>query len=389
MKAGWREVKLGEVIAKIGDHRGRTPPKLTKGKYRVLSAKNIKTGRIVSEDSVGYFDDELYEKYVRLELLRGDIIITSEAPFGEVYYWNTDEKAALSQRLFSVRMSEDVDSRYAYYYMISGDFQHEMAARASGTTVQGLRQPELLNCKFAYPPLAIQQRIAAVLGALDDKIELNRKMNANLEAQAQALFKSWFVDFEPFGGQMPNGWKKGRLDEIAEYNCGRISANELTILNFITTENMTADRGGVSAAASLPIIDQVPLFDRGDVLISNIRPYFKKIWRADCRGGRSADVLCLKAKAPILQFYLYRLLWDDAFFAYVMQSAKGTKMPRGDKLHILEYGCVVPTTEVLAKFNKMLCPICELIEKNVAESRKLAETRDALLPKLMKGEIEV
>lgn len=152
---------------------------------------------------------------------------------------------------------------------------------------------------------------------------------------------------------------------------------------------MVAGKGGVSAASSLSIIDQVPSFDPGDILISNIRPYFKKIWRADRRGGRSADVLCLKAKDSIFQFYLYRLLWDDEFFAYVMQSAKGTKMPRGDKRHILEYNCIEPNRDSVMKFNNLLRPMCELIESNINESRKLAEMRDALLPKLMKGSVSV
>lgn len=188
MKAGWKRVKLGEAISAIGDHRGRTPPKLTIGKYRVLSAKNIKTGKIVAEDSIGYFDDELYAKYVRMEIERGDIIITSEAPFGQVYYWNSDEKVALSQRLFSIRMNDGFEPRFVYYYLTTDRFQAELASRASGTTVMGLRQPELLKCEIICPPLPVQRRVAAVLGALDDKIELNRKMNANLEAQA--LFKS-------------------------------------------------------------------------------------------------------------------------------------------------------------------------------------------------------
>lgn len=187
---------------------------------------------------------------------------------------------------------------------------------------------------------------------------------------------------------MPKDWKKGRLGEIAEYNSGRISADELTVLNFITTENMVSERGGITAAASLPSTSLVPLFETGDVLVSNIRPYFKKIWRANCSGGRSADVLCLKARESTFRFYLYRLLWDDAFFAFVMQSAKGTKMPRGDKNHILEYSCVVPTHKILEKFNDLLRPMCELIERNALESRKLAELRDTLLPKLMKGEVE-
>lgn len=386
MRDGWQKVRLGDVaeilLGKMLDQ------KKNKGAYhKFLNNVSVRWGGFdLSGLGEMKFEEDEYDRYL---VRKGDIVMCEGGECGRCAMWKYEDPIFYQKALHRIRAGKSVDQVFLYYQLFDYFRSGKAKGVLTGTTIQHLPRQVLLDLEISLPTLATQKKIAAVLGVLDDKIELNRKMNANLEAQAQALFKSWFVDFEPFGGKMPKAWKKGRLDEIAEYNCGRISANELTILNFITTENMTADKGGVSAATSLPIIDQVPLFDRGDVLISNIRPYFKKIWRADCRGGRSADVLCLKAKAPILQFYLYRLLWDDAFFAYVMQSAKGTKMPRGDKRHILEYGCVVPTTEVLAKFNKMLCPICELIEKNVAESRKLAELRDTLLPKLMKGEIEV
>ena len=239
------------------------------------------------------------------------------------------------------------------------------------------------------PDLPTQRCIAAVLGALDDKIENNRKICENLEAQAQALFKSWFVDFEPWGGKMPEGWKKGKLRDIAGYDNRRIAASNLTVETYFSTENMLTDRGGVVAAASIPQSGEVPLCEEGSVLVSNIRPYFKKIYRATETAGHSADVLCFEAKDSSWQWYLYRLLWDDAFFAYVMSGVKGCKMPRGDKEQILDYGCVIPGADNVAEFNAVVEPMCQRITHCNKESRALAEMRDALLPQLMSGRLRV
>lgn len=239
------------------------------------------------------------------------------------------------------------------------------------------------------PPLPTQRKIAAVLGALDDKIENNRKICANLEAQAQAIFKSWFVDFEPFGGKMPQGWKMGKLGDVAIYRQGKIAANGLTAETYYSTENMLPDKQGLMPATSLPQIGEVPACEKGDVLISNIRPYFKKICFSWSHGGHSPDVLCLAAKNDNMRYWLYRQLWDDAFFAYVMSSAKGTKMPRGDKEQILAYAMAIPNENDVARFNAVIEPMCESIVRKGFESRSLAAMRDALLPKLMSGEIDV
>ena len=153
----WKEYKLGEVVTLTIDYRGKTPLKLggnwSSSGYRALSAKNIKTGHIVNEDSIRFVDEELYKKWMKDEVQRGDIFITSEAPFGQVYYWDSDEKIVLSQRLFCLRLSEDVCSKYVYYYMTTGAFQFELDGRATGTTVVGLRQPELLKCRIKLPSL--------------------------------------------------------------------------------------------------------------------------------------------------------------------------------------------------------------------------------------------
>ena len=116
------------------------------------------------------------------EIQRGDILITSEAPFGQIFYWDSDEKIVLSQRLFGVRIKKQYDSRFVYYYMTTNEFQSEMDHRATGTTVVGLRQPELMKCALRCPDYETPRKISAILTAIDNKIAVNEAINHNLAA---------------------------------------------------------------------------------------------------------------------------------------------------------------------------------------------------------------
>ena len=121
MKSNWRAYPLGEITELVIDYRGKTPKKLggdwSESGYRALSAKNIKTGHIVQPDTIRFVSEEMYHKWMKDEIQRGDIIITSEAPFGQILYWDSEEKIVLSQRLFGVRVKEEHDSKFVYYYM--------------------------------------------------------------------------------------------------------------------------------------------------------------------------------------------------------------------------------------------------------------------------------
>ena len=186
MKSDWKECCLGDAISLTIDHRGLTPKKLggdwaTSG-YRALSAKNVKTGKIVQTESIRYVDEEMYHRWMPIEIEYGDILVTSEAPFGEIYQWNCNEKIVLSQRLFGVRVDSSFDADYIYYYMTTESFKGEMHARATGTTVIGLRQPELLKCEIKYPDITTQKKIASFLRSIDEKMETNQKINDNLAA---------------------------------------------------------------------------------------------------------------------------------------------------------------------------------------------------------------
>ncbi len=180
----WNSAILSDAVELIIDYRGKTPKKLggdwcDEG-YRVLSAKNIKTGQIVQKDAIRYVDEELYYKWMKEEIKRGDILVTSEAPFGQIYYWDSDEKIVLSQSLFAMRIKKEFDSRYIYHYRTTSLFYEELSARAIGTTVIGLRQPELMKCKITYPNLGTQKKISAILCAFDRKKNVNMLINDNL-----------------------------------------------------------------------------------------------------------------------------------------------------------------------------------------------------------------
>ncbi len=186
MKSKWTEHSLEEIVSLTIDHRGLTPKKLggdwAECGYRALSAKNVKTGRIVQPESIRFVSEEMYHKWMPEEIEFGDILVTSEAPFGEILQWNSNEKIVLSQRLFGLRVSSYFDSEYIYYYMTTNEFQGEMRARATGTTVIGLRQPELLKCMVKAPNRDTQRKIASILGVLDRRIKINEQINDNLAA---------------------------------------------------------------------------------------------------------------------------------------------------------------------------------------------------------------
>ena len=194
MKSRWTSKPLGEIISLVIDYRGKTPKKLG-GDWslhgtKALSAKNIKTREIVQQDTIRYIDSTMYKAWMKDEIRRGDILITSEAPFGEVYYWDSDEKIALSQRLFAIRCRKEFYPSFIFQYMTSQMFQQELRGRATGTTVTGLRQPELLKCLISFPEYEEQVELADTLSALDARIANNKAINHHLASSMTATDSS-------------------------------------------------------------------------------------------------------------------------------------------------------------------------------------------------------
>ena len=166
---------------------------------------------------------------------------------------------------------------------------------------------------------------------------------------------------------------KSNLSTICDYRKGKVDVSLLTPSTYISTENMIPNKGGVTAATTLPTIPQTQEYKTGDVLVSNIRPYFKKIWKAKCDGGCSNDVLVFAAKEGTDPDFLYYVLADDTFFEYSMATSKGTKMPRGDKSSIMQYQ--VPSLDISTqrRIASILRSLDEKIELNTEINNNLTE----------------
>ena len=388
----WKIHKLGELCSSVIDHRGKTPLKLggnwVSSGYRALSAKNIKTGQIVQEETIRFVNDSLYKKWMKEEIERGYIIITSEAPFGEVYYWDSDEKIVLSQRLFGLKISKEYDSKFIYYYMRTHNFQEELRGRATGTTVIGLRQPELLKCHISLPPLEEQRRIAGILSAIDDKIDNNRRINTNLELQAQALFDEWFITNTSRLGV----FSKAYLTDIANYLNGlamqRYHPLEGEIgIPVLKIKELGQGLCDESSDLCSPSIEKKYVINDGDIIFSWSGTLLVDIWCGGVCGLNQHLFKVTSDKYP--RWFIY--YWTKHHLAKFIRIAKDKAVTmghikRGD-LEVSEV--IIPDEKSFAEIDKIMSPIFNAIIANRIANRHLATLRDTLLPKLMNGEIKL
>lgn len=293
----------------------------------------------------------------------------------------------------------------------------ELQKMSVGTATKFLTKKILDAYEIELPPIEVQEQQAQILWGLQDKLDLSNQTNQTLEQMAQAIFKSWFVDFDPVKAKMngeqpvgmdavtaslfpeklveselgliPEGWDVGTLSDVAKYCSARTDTDSITLENYISTENMLAEKKGVTAASKLPTAKTVAAYKPGDILVSNIRPYFKKIWLAEGNGGRSNDVLGFEAVSANTDSYLMNLLYQDTFFEYMTRTSKGAKMPRGDKTAIMNWDMALPPVELREAFSAIVDKFYQLIPQNRAQNATLESLRDTLLPKLLSGEIEL
>lgn len=264
----------------------------------------------------------------------------------------------------------------------------------------GLSWSSFCDMKLPIPSITKQRETVKEYHVILNRIELNNQFIKKLEETAQTLYKHWFVDFEfpdengkPYkssGGEMvesdlgeiPLGWEAGFLNKIAFLSNKKTPLKELSLKNYISTENMIQNRGGISEISDLPNVDNVTKFSIGDVLISNIRPYFKKIWLATFSGGCSNDILCFKVIDNYYPEYLYYILQTDIFFEYVMAGSNGSKMPRGDKDWIMNYPIKIADKNIINSFNRILIVTTKLKEIKKKENDVLGQICKVLLSKL-------
>lgn len=312
------------------------------------------------------------------------VLLSTRAPVG--YLAIAKNEVSTNQGFHSMIPSNKTDSLFLYY-LLKNNVQ-KLIDHASGSTFQELSGKTLKSLLFAFPKKDEQERIVEVLSSLDDKIELNRKINSNFEKLASALFKKWFIDI---GTELPKGWKKGVLADIAYNDRRTISSNEIEKDSFyiglehMPRKSIALDEWGIADNLKSNKFQ----FTRGDILFGKLRPYFHKVGISPINGVCSTDILVLKSKMEYGEPFLLCVVSSGAFINFVSAAAEGTKMPRTDWATMSTYPIIIPSTEPMKQFNELVIPLLEMINENIHQIRKLEAIRDSLLPRLMSGKIRI
>lgn len=368
------ERKIGYGIVQPGSNQKQGTP--------IIKVNNIISG-LKSITNLDCTAEQISSKYERTKLRGGELIISVVGTIG---------KTAIVPKSFAgcnlVRATAMIDipdlqiAKWVKYYLDSPKGQAYIHQNLNTTVQPTLTIKSLSEMPIPFYSDAQMQQIIAVLESLDDKIELNNKINENLQQQAQAIYQEWF-------GNINMEKEQGTLADICTYSKDRVSVSELDISAYFSTENMLPEKAGAVEVSNLPTTAQTTACHVGDTLISNIRPYFKKIVYCHEECGCSTDVLCFVPAYPKYSAYLYSTLYSDRFFDFMVAGSKGTKMPRGDKQQIMTYPVTLPTDTELERFNAVVVPILMQIQNNRNENKRLSLMRDTLLPKLMSGEINL
>lgn len=380
--------RLGDICTFI-DYRGKTPPKTSNG-IPLVTAKIIKNSMI--QEPQEFIAENYYNEWMRRGIpQKGDVIFTTEAPLGEVARIKTDDKLAFAQRIIVLEPNtQQLNAGYLFYALQDIVLKNRIAARATGTTVIGIKAAELKKVEIDLPPLQQQEKIADILSSLDDKIELNNKINENLERQAQAFYEYLFIE------NMDSKWQQGTISDLGtvvggstpskskpeyytENGIAWITPKDLSInkSKFISHgENDITELGLKNSSASI--------MPEGAVLFSSRAP----IGYIAIAAGEVTTNQGFKSVVPkpeIGTAFVYYFLKQNLPIIEGMASGSTFKEVSGSTMKSVP--AVIPDSTTLTRFNDFCKPI--FVQQQILEEQNLslAALRDVLLPKLMFGKI--
>ena len=413
MRVEWITERLEDCLEALIDYRGKSPTKAATG-IPVLSAKVVKTGGLVCpiEQTIAV---DYYAKWMTRGLPHpGDVVMTTEAPMGEVIQLDAETaQFALGQRIVCLRGKRGkIDNTFLRYLLISSEQQKLLASYATGTTVLGISQKALRSVPISYPTYNEQVQLGELLSALDDKIELNRRMNETLEASARALFRDWFVDFGPTRAKaegrpawltpdlwslfpdrlgddgVPEGWTRRSIYDFADVVYGAPFASDR--FNQQGIGRPMARIRDLPAHEADQFTDEVHrkefVIQPGSIVVGMDGEFRARIWHG-VPTLMNQRICAFEPKSADLRCFIWQSI--EPLLASQEASAIGTTVIHLGKKDIDRFSALAPDERLLAAFGAAVEPLIDVKVKNGQEMRTLAATRDALLPKLMSGELRV
>jgi len=418
----WVTRRIGEIGRVV---TGKTPPTKDKGNfggpYPFITIPDL-DGRAVIDQTARTLSAKGASVVKSSLLPPGAVLMSCIATIGKCGI--TTEPSFTNQQINSVIVDDKTDSRFLYYVFTQLGHELEVAG-GGGSIYTNVSKTRFSNIEITLPSDISEQRaIAHILGTLDDKIELNRRMNETLEEMARAIFKSWFVDFDPVRakmdgswrrgeslpgmpaemydlfpsrlvdselGEIPEGWGMGCLADIADFPRRGVSPSALpedTL--YIGLEHMPRHSIALTQWENArKITSNKSMFNKGELLFGKLRPYFHKVGIAPIDGICSTDIVVLAPKLNSWSVFTLLSISTDEFVGYTDRTSTGTRMPRTSWKTMSNYKICLPPNKVIKIFQNITQTMIDRIVANVHESRTLSGLRDTLLPKLISGELRV
>ncbi|MBO5482707.1 MAG: restriction endonuclease subunit S [Spirochaetaceae bacterium] len=371
----WKECKLEEICTKITDGSHFSPQACQTG-YPMFSVKDMHEYGF-DYSNCKHISAKDFESMKNGDCVpqKGDILVAKDGSFlKQIFECKETKEEAILSSIAMFRPNQDfITPTFLCYLLKSPKVYNYIASNCvSGSALPRIVLKDFKKVSMQVPPLPTQQKIAAILSSLDDKIELNNKINTNLEQQAGALFKNWFVDFEPFGGKMPEGWKVGKLSDLIAVKYGK--------------DHKKLNDGNYPVYGSGGIMRYVEkfLYDKESVLIprkgtlNNVFYINEPFWSVD-------TIFYTEMKKENIAKYVYFFVKGKDLNS--MNAGSAVPSMTTEILNAIEV--VIPSDEYLEKFENIVSPMFKQIKQCIIENENLTCIRDTLLPKLMNGEIEV
>ena len=365
----------------------------------VLNGSNLE-GFELSEKLFRYVTEEKADSLKKANAYKGDVVITHRGTLGQIVYIPQTaqrDRYVISQSQFRVKCNKKVLPEYFVYYFHTPIGQHKLLSNASQVGVPALARPSstFQKIEIEIPDLETQRKVVKLIGSLQTRIKTNAEINDNLQQQAAAIFRSWFVDYVPFGGTVPDEWKNVTLEDITTLvsrgitpkyadDTGQIVINQKCIRNHMIDLSF--------ARSHRPKVINNKWLQFGDLLINSTGDgtlgRAAQVWFQPHNLTVDSHVTIVRPAAENMIFYIG--LWGTQHEKEIESLHTGstgqTELPR-DRVKAIEL--LLPDKETLERFNALIAPMAAAIVSNQEENNRLASIRDALLPKLMSGKIDV
>ena len=358
---------------------------------RLSSGKGIPASRISIEGDFPVYGGNGLRGYTDQANFSGECaIIGRQGAFcGNVRYFKGE--AYMTEHAVVVCATPEHNTRYLSYLLSTMNL-----GRLSGQSAQpGLSVKTLAKQEVKMPSLEIQDRVASILALLDEKIELNKTVNENLQQQARAVFQAWFIDYEPFGGAAPLAWHPSTLGQIAELKTDSWSPakNPDVMVEHYSIPAFDEQHYPVFEIAT-GIKSNKYILNSNSVMISKLNPDTKRIWRPLCLSAHSVcstEFIVYEAKKQEQRDYIYSILDSTPFLNHLCSHTTGStnSRQRATPKSTLDFTLCLPPDSIIEDFCQIVTPMYDLIASNIVENQSLAKTRDSLLPRLMSGELDV